>query len=116
MAPRDAVVADKDARPHRAHDLVAIDEAARVLNKMAQKRERFGPKGAFHAVRQQHAASQVQHKAVECVCHGCFRTHSSTLRWKFQENFIRISAGRHDTTPAMRFARGIDTAAKPIWK
>ncbi|HXP06730.1 MAG TPA: hypothetical protein VN808_21625 [Stellaceae bacterium] len=90
----DAAVTDKDVRPDRVHDLVAVDKAPRVFDKMTQECERFGPKGALHTVRQQRAALKVQNKAVELVSRRCFGSHPSSLRQiseKFQPDFSRVS-------------------------
>jgi hypothetical protein len=90
-ALRDAVVGNEDAGPDHAHDLVAVDKAAGVLDEKAQQHEGFGPKRAFRIVGQQHTARKVQDEAVESVYRQCFGLHLIDLRQLFQKKFSEIS-------------------------
>jgi hypothetical protein len=56
----DGVVGDEDVGPNGAQEFVAVDQPSRVLDKVAQQRERFRAQGDFRPVhRQQQATGEV---------------------------------------------------------
>jgi hypothetical protein len=63
----DAVVGDENPGPYDLHDLVAADDTAGVIQKMAQKYEGFAAKYALRAVYQQCANIWMKNEAVKPV-------------------------------------------------